>query len=275
MNKVVLLSDHEQLASSSFSWAMLLQEQAPILLTGVFLPTASYLDLLVYYSGSFSTPVYEFQESENAVTTEANAAATFRKMCVKSHIEYRIHEVEGSHIADTLQKETRFADLLICCNEAAYKNIEDVIFNDYTRDLLSRSECPILLVPSEYFRPKNVILAYDGSADAVAAIKQFAHTLPGLTRLDTLIVYMHADAKESLPDQAYLEELAARHFMNLQFFKAPLNPGKHLDKWLHDQKETILVTGAYGRDTIAQLFHKSFVSDLLKKQKLPIFIAHK
>jgi nucleotide-binding universal stress UspA family protein len=42
-----------------------------------------------------------------------------------------------------------------------------------------------------------------------------------------------------------------------------------------EQTEYMLVTGAYGRSELSNLFKKSFLSDVIGQHKIPVFVAHK
>jgi hypothetical protein len=37
----------------------------------------------------------------------------------------------------------------------------------------------------------------------------------------------------------------------------------------------MLVTGAKGRNGFSELFHRSFVADIIREHMLPVFIAHR
>ena len=147
--------------------------------------------------------------------------------------------------------------------------------NDYLRDALHDVACPVLLVPEKFDFPESIILAYDGSEDAVYAIKQFAYLFPELNNRQTLLVYANDDAEEDFPDKIQMQELAARHFSNLTLFKLDVNPKKHFSTWVLEKKSAMLVSGSYGRSGLSQLFKNSFIKDIIASHRLPVFIAHK
>ena len=45
--------------------------------------------------------------------------------------------------------------------------------------------------------------------------------------------------------------------------------------WLSRRRNAMLVTGAQGRSGFSELFHKSFVNDILNGYMMPMFIAHR
>src|ERR1043165_6784170 len=199
MNKVVLLSDKEQLPKGAFDFACMLNEQSPILLSGVFLPEFDYWNALYYYSYGMSVPS-PYYPTPVDVTLANNAIAQFRRRCTLNNIDYRIHEKDYESIKDELRLETRFSDLLVFSNEAFYKDLDSVVSYEYTEDTLQSAECPVIVLPEHFERPDKIVLAYDGSASSVFAIKQFAHLMPELAKLETLLVYCNPNPNKPLPD---------------------------------------------------------------------------
>ena len=167
----------------------------------------------------------------------------------------------------------RFADLAIIGSEVFYKNFGNDNPNSHLKTTLHNAECPVLLVPERLETIDNIILAYDGSKSSVFAIKQFVNTLPELCTKETLLVYAVEDNKE-IPDLAFIEELAARHFPNLTFYKLDIDPKVYFTTWLSERKSTLVVTGSYGRSGVSGLMKHSFITDVIQEHDLPIFVAH-
>jgi nucleotide-binding universal stress UspA family protein len=273
MRKIIFLSDTEQLPQTIFDYACALNISAPILLVGIFIPRTNYLDTLISFSNSAAVvPIINQLVPEEDMSTSQVAIDQFRELCIKNNIEYRIHEKQGNLLTTELKKETRFADLLLFGNDYFRENSDPDLLYEYTQHIAHHAECPVIILPRTFHQIENIILAYDGSPSAVFAIKQFAHILPDLTQLDTLLICMQPDA--GMPDKDYIQELAARHFSSLTFFKADIDHRKHFNRWLEDQQKTLLVTGSFGRGTISDLFRKSFISGILKAHQMPIFVAH-
>ena len=123
------------------------------------------------------------------------------------------------------------------------------------------------------FRSVNNILAYDGSASSVYAIKQFSTLFPAWRGNKTHIVYASVKGKE-IPDRIYIEELAVRHFPNLIIDALQMDARKYFNTWLTDQPRSILVTGAYGRSSLSESLKNSFVAEIVMEHKIPVFVAH-
>ena len=273
MKKIILAFDGTHFSEGAFEFARSVNELQPVLLVGVFLPQAELANLWSYADAANSPliPLIECSESE---LVQQNIDR-FEKLCRSNDIDYRMHKDFYDFVIPELKRESRYADLLILGSERFYENMGTNSPNDYLRDALHDVACPVLLVPEKFDFPESIILAYDGSEDAVYAIKQFSYLFPELTNRETLLVYANIDVEEDFPDKIQMEELAARHFSNLTLFKLDVNPKKYFSKWVLEKKSAMLVSGSYGRSGLSQLFKKSFVNDVIADHRLPVFIAHK
>jgi nucleotide-binding universal stress UspA family protein len=274
MKKIILAFDGVHFSEGAFEFARRLNELQPILLTGIFLPQAELANLWSYTDGMGVAFIPLLQDEEATEHVEKNIER-FQKLCVGNGIDYRVHKDFYDFALPELRKESCYADLLILGSEVFYKSIGAEVPNDYIQDVLHHVACPVILVPEKFEFPDSIILAYDGSEDSVFAIKQFAYLFPELTGKKTVLVYAEDDETKDFPDKIQLEELATRHFSDLTLFKLEVDPKKHFGIWIADKKSSMLVCGAYGRSGVSQLFHKSFVKNIIAVHRLPVFIAHK
>ncbi len=270
---MLLAFDGKHFSEGAFEFARSINELNPVLLTGVFLPQVNYANLWSYADGMNGPIFIPFVEGETEETMAANVER-FGNLCKKNNIEYRVHKDFTDFALPGLKKESRFADLLIIGSESFYENLAPGEPNEYLKDAMHGMECPVIIVPEKYDFPKTNILSYDGSESSVYAIKQFAYLFPELITNKTLLVYAKKGIENDIPDIAYIEELAARHFPDLTITKLDINPKKHFNAWLNEMKTAIVVSGSFGRTGLAGLFHKSFISEIIKDHRIPVFITH-
>lgn len=270
MKKILIAFDGKHFSEGAFEFVRQLNERQPVLAIGMFLPVVDYAELL-YSLGGLTGPMY-FQdvEFEDTGMIQSNIEH-FKSLCIHNGIEFRVHADLERHVIAEVKQESRYADLLVLSSELFYANLGEDSQEDYIQEVLHKSECPVLLVPEDYAFPDNAILSFDGSENSVYAIKQFAYLFPELD-MRTLLVY--AGAKE-IPDLDNIEELAARHFNDLTIFHLEANPKRYFNTWLEDNGHSILVTGAYGRSALSETLRKSFITDIIRDHKVPIFIAHR
>jgi hypothetical protein len=275
MRKILLAFDGTNFSRGAFDFARRMNLHSPILLTGVFLPQINYANIWSYAGTGVMAPMFiPMVEDEEAVAIEKNMTK-FEALCDRNMIEYRVHRDFTEFALPSLIKETRFADLLIIGSESFYENLGLNQLNESVKDALHGSECPVLVVPEKFEFPQSNILAYDGSKDSVFAIKQFAYLCPELCMNNTLLIYAQEDANKKIPDQSYIEELSGRHFPKLTLSKLEIHPRQLFTKWMTKQNGAILISGAFNRSIFSVMLKKSFVTDVIRDHKLPVFVAHR
>jgi nucleotide-binding universal stress UspA family protein len=274
MKKILLAFDGTHFSEGAFEFARNMNEQSPVLITGVFLPQINYANVWSYAEGVSGPLFIPLVEDEQAEAVQANITR-FESLCRKNNIEYRVHKDFFDFGMPGLKKETRFADLLIVGSESFYENLGINQPNEGLKDALHASECPVLVVPEKFEFPESNILTYNGSDDSVYSIKQFAYLFPKLCSNKTLLVYAKEETDQEFPDEAYIEELATRHFPDLTLLRLQISPKKFFNTWMSEQKGGILISGAYSRSVFSRIFKKSFVTDVIRDHKLPVFIAHR
>jgi hypothetical protein len=274
MKKIILAFDSVHFAQSAFDFAEKLNEKQPILLVGLFLPQISYANVWSYgdgIGGPLFIPSLEESESEYA---EKNIEK-FERLCQLNQIDYTVRKDFNGLALHEIKKESRFADLMLVGSQTFYENIGIGETSSYLKETLHDVECSTIVLPDEYVYPTKNILAYDGSPSSVYAIKQFIYLMPELADNQTVLLHINSDDKDEMLDESYIEELAGRHFKNLTVTKLDIDPKKYFATWVSDKKDSILVSGSFSRSAISTLFKKSFISDVLKEHKIPLFISHK
>jgi hypothetical protein len=274
MKKVIIPFDGGHFSDGAFSFALDLHKAKPVLLTGIFLPQVDYARF-VFFPTAFMSPLYmPIKETFDDTEIDSNVER-FTALCKENNIEYTIHKDLIDFAVPQLTKETRFADLMIIGSEVFYKNIEANESSEYLSNTLHHSECPVVIVPEQFKFPTSIILAYDGTASSVFAIKQFAHLFPELClSCKTILVYA-GDEKHPIPDKENIEELVGRHFTNLSIDKITMDHNKDFFiNWLNEHENSLLVSGSFGRSGVSELFSQSFVIRIIREHKTPVFIAH-
>jgi nucleotide-binding universal stress UspA family protein len=273
MKKVLVLFDGGHTAKGALEFANKLNQQERILLTGLFLPSIDYTDVMLYYAGGMAGPVYIPTVDTDPEAIQKNIAQ-FKAYCVKHDIEHRVHEEVYDRVKNVIEQESRFADLMLMSGELFYSNLGEETQQEYMEDAMHKAQCPTMVLPENYTMPDNVVIAYDGRDSSVFALKQFTYLLPQLCNLPALMVYANPD-NDDIPEMAYAEEWGARHFKDLTLFRLEADAKKYFNTWMMDRGNSMVVTGGYSRGGISQLFRKHFVEDVIKDHKLPVFIAHK
>jgi hypothetical protein len=272
MKKILLLIDHENIQDTTLEFLSRLNRQERILVSGVFMPHYYYNHVLNYGviagEGIISFPV----QDENQASLKAGVDK-FESYCRQKDISFRSQVDLLDFALPALKKETRFADLVIL-NPGVFNTLGPDNF-EMLRNFLHGSECPCLVLPDNCEFPSANIIAYDGSDEAVYALKQFCYLFPDQARNETSLVYVDEDQMKDFPDRPSIVELATHHFPKLKMEKLQINPKKYFSAWVREQKGSVLISGSFSRSVLSEIFSASFVDEIIKKQILPVFIAHK
>ncbi len=273
MKKVVIAFDGRHFSEGALEMAAFLNEKSPILLTGSFLPQVDYARLWSY-SGSGKIIDFNNPLPADDIAVKENIER-FKNWCIKRGVEHRVHDEFYDFTLPELKKESRFADLLIIGSETFYENAGGKDLNEYLKNALHDVECPVIVVPEKFTLPDTNILAYDGSASSVYAIRQFACLFPELTFHNSILLYAKEGNDKSMPEEDNIKELVARHFSDLTLLKFDADPKIYFAAWLNQKKGAILVAGSFGRSGLFRFLHKSFVAEIIRQHQMPVFIAHR
>lgn len=271
MRKVIIPFDGGKFSESAFLFSISLNDADPILLTGIFFSKVDFLSFFLFppsIANAIPRPVNEVEKQEIEKAMEL-----FTSRCKAHNIDCRVHKETDDLAVPQLTRETRFADLMIMGSEIFNNNISEKNSNTFLKDSLQHTECPVMIVPDGSYAPSQNILAYDGSASSVFAIKQFAYLFPDLCSHKTILVYA-AENTEDIPAQENIEELAASHFSDLAITLLNTGKRKSFSQWVMKHENPLLISGSFGRSGFSSLFTKSFVTDIIEAHQTPVFIAH-
>jgi nucleotide-binding universal stress UspA family protein len=274
MKKIIIAFDGKHFSEGAMQMASWINEQEPALMTGVFLSPIDYREVIGYTGMGMGTPVVMPPFQEDDALVKANISR-FQERCEKEGFEYRIHKDTELFALQELINETRFADLLILSSELFYENIDHHQPNDYLKKTLQSSECPVMLVPEHFLKPFNIVFSYDGKASSVFAMRQFTYLFPSCGKMDAMVVCASEESDAEIPQAALMEELVARHYESVTIEHLAGENREGLTRWINERRGSLLVTGAFGRGELSSIFRKSFVTDLIRQHRIPIFIAHR
>ena len=273
MKKVLMVIDGKNFPVGACDFVRQMHENQTFLLTGLFLPSVEFTELL-YSFGGMTGPIY-VPTLTKTIEEEINSSIEkFTVFCDKNDIEFRIHNTATDNVVTEIRKESRYADLMVLGSQVFYRNLGKERQHEYLLHVLHQAECPVMLIPDEYVAPETVVITFDGSASSVYALRQFPFYFPELTEKKAIMVHA-ANTSEKIPDWDYAEELIARHYPGITIHPLVAQPTKYFDSWLMDNKNPIVVTGAYSRSFISELLKKSFVDEVIEDHKIPVFVAHK
>src|SRR5688500_14890697 len=270
MLRVSIQVDGSHFSDGAFRFARQLSEVANISIAASFLRQSNFVNLW-NPAPLIGIPPLPFGD-ENAL--EEESTEKFKAACERAGLNYHIHNYEYSTGFPALQKQTRFSDLFLLGSEVFFKNVSEKLPNEYLKDLLHISECPVIIVPEMVEFPSTIVLAYDGSESSVYAIRQFATLFPAFADKKTILAFAgHRDVE--IPDLEYIRDFASCHFNNFGWEKPDATGGKAFRYWLDGIENPMVVCGSFGRSDLSEAIRKSFITDVIHNRTAIVFIAHK
>src|SRR4051794_26782750 len=111
MKKIVFVCDGNNFSGAVFRFVNSLYENEPFLLAGGFFFFINYWLLITKTIAPDAGPYMAYTEEENEAYHQG--IQKFKHLCEKNNIEYRVHEQGDVWDISDLEKESRFADLIV------------------------------------------------------------------------------------------------------------------------------------------------------------------
>lgn len=271
MRKIIVGFDGQHFSHGAMKMAEWLNKKTPVQVYGIFISPVDYRDLLGYSGLGMGAPVMTVPFEGDDRMAEANIR-TFVQYCEQHNLQYAVHKDTDMFAIEELILETRFADLLILSSELFYENIDKDQPNEYLKRVLHETECPVMLVPEQFSEPRSVLLSYDGKESSVFAIKQFAYLFPECCHMVSMLFHSNGIG---IPQAVRMKELLDRHFPGTNMEQLNEEDSAALHEWMLEKKNTILVSGGFGRNELSSMFRKSYITDIIQAHRIPVFIAHR
>jgi len=271
MKKILLPLNGDHYPQDLMDFACTLHPIGPVQLTAAVAPVSDYASLLQSWTGGLAPALFE-GDGELLARRQCRMV---ERACEEFGIMCKMHMDREDFALPCLRKESRYADLLLLSSRHFFEERDSVQPNAWMKDLLHRAECPVLLLPEKTTLPGEIILAYDGSADSVFAIKEFAHLFPEFNAVQTTLVYINDELDAKIPGEASIRELGKLHFKKFRVLSLRMKSEQFYDTWIGMMTNPWLVTGSFGRSALSEVFHSSFSEELITRHQVPVFVAHR
>lgn len=206
-------------------------------------------------------------------TVEANIRR-FREACICRETLSLVHRDRGLPLSEVIA-ESRFADLIIIDPELSAWEPDRHTPGRFVTEILTSSECPVLISPYSFDRIDELVFAYDGTASSVYAIKQFSQLFPEFRTLKALVFSVRNDNGSVIEDQFKMKEWLNAHFPEVELVLRKGDPADQLFGYLLEKKRAFVVMGAYGRNMVSRFLKPSEARLVVRTVDLPLFITHR
>ena len=271
MKRVLVAIDANQVNVNLLDFACFIAKLTHSKLTGIF------LDKIKIAKEPVKEMAYGAQRSVSAETGEKvklfdEGARLFTETCNNRGANCSLHHDEGSPVVDII-KESRFAELLIVDPEMSFKEKKEIP-SGFIKEVLAKSECPVVLAPFSFYGIDEILFAYDGSPASVFAIKQFIYLFPELTGKKVTVLQVNEHGDNAFTEKNKVGELLQMHYSSIGFQLLHGKASDELFGYLLGKKNVFVVMGAFGRSMLSGFFKHSTAELILKTINLPVFIAH-
>ena len=191
----------------------------------------------------------------------------FEDDCKVKNIAYTV-ERDPNITLEELIDQSAFADIILCLAKEEMGGVS-------IRELLADTHCPVLLVPQNASLPDRVILCYDESFSSILAMKMFAYLFPEWKDLPASVITINPKEEGRLKYEDYLGDWLPQHFTRIDRQILKGNPNRELINFIRKGEGTpMVIMGAYGRNAISRLFHRSLANVLIEETNASLFVIH-
>jgi nucleotide-binding universal stress UspA family protein len=277
MKQITALFDGFAFSHSTSAYAIELALLSKAHLTGLFLDDFTYTGFkmsdLITGEGISDQRLTELIAKDKADRDQA--VKTFEQECRKAGVSYSIHRPSYIALQEAL-KESVYTDLLIVDKKEAFTKERENMPSDFIRDLLSGTQCPVIVVPKKFKAVDKIVLLYDGEPSSVYASKLFVYLFPFLGQMDTHVLTIKKTGKTlELPDAKRMKEFIRRYYPKAQYKVLKGDAEQEITAFLKTRKQNeLIVLGAYRRSTVSRWFRHSMADVLMNDLNVPLFIAH-
>lgn len=276
MEKILFVTDAVCMSKSCLDFACYLSNLTHSRLTGVFLENQS-MELRgvedIREKGVIAPVPGARIEQQKELYRDENIRR-FKSHCENNGVNCTIHQHAGIPVTAVL-KESRYADLLVVDAATSFSWRPESAPTSFVKEILERSECPVLLAPENFDGIEEIIFTYNGSNAAMYAIKQFTYLLPQLFGVKATVLSVTPEGQPVRGDTEKLEEWLHMHYPDSSLMVLEDdNVQARLLEHLFMKEKVMIVMGAFGRNQLSNLFVPNPMKPVVKLISQPVFVAH-
>lgn len=282
MRNITIVVNALNFTADMLDFAVGIAKESGASLTGLFIHDSRTIgdvpEVKLYAGQVYVEEIVLNPEEHNEIVAKINKnVRLFTDSCKERNISYEVQQERGIPL-DTTIRASRYADLIIALPTLSFEDETDVP-TKFVEDILTKSECPVLLSPEKHTSIEEVIIAFDGSRSSAFAMKQFYYQLPFLNAKAITILTINEPGEEDIvsEDNVFFNQWVAQHCPRASHISLVGNAKDVLFNYFmenDDNADKMLVAGAFGRSVVSRFFTPGTTDLILKTIDMPIFIAH-
>ncbi|WPQ60442.1 hypothetical protein SIO70_19020 [Chitinophaga sancti] len=277
MKKLLAIFNGLKFSESTLQYAVKLGVQHDMAVTGIFIEDFIYTGQGIFRSYSEEQPTTEggWELLRKDKLLREITVEKFETACLHAGVKYLVYRDKLTAVSDLL-KESKYADLLIIDASETMNLFWEDSPTRFVREILSRANCPILLVPKKFIDIKSIYWLYDSSPVSIYAFKMFCYIFPLLSILPFKVLAVQvAEDRKLITFSPMVRELIQLHVPHAEFITLYGQPELEIPLFIRKQEpELLIILGAYQRNAFSMFFRTSMADVLTKEEQWPMFIAH-
>lgn len=198
----------------------------------------------------------------------------FKHICEANGVNCLIHKDTGMPVTEVV-KESRYADLIVLDAATSFSWKPEGIPTAFVKEVLEKSECPVVIAPEDFNGVDEIVFAYNGSCSSVFAMKQFTALFPQLGNCKATVLSVTESGGPVRGDETKLREWLDTHYTNIEILVVKdESVSTRLLEFMFSKEKIFIVMGAYGRNILSTAFVPNPATLVVKLVTQPIFITH-
>src|SRR5581483_1347357 len=140
----------------------------------------------------------------------------FKIICENKKTNCTVHLEQNTPITDVI-KENRYAKLLILDPNMSFTGKNERTPTGFIKEVLAKSECPVVIAPYAFYGIDEILFAYDGSPASVFAIKQFTYLFPELDDKKVTVLQVNENDDQPVIEKEKIGELIQLHYSSIGY----------------------------------------------------------
>jgi nucleotide-binding universal stress UspA family protein len=231
-----------------------------------------------YFAGATALMHDETIAQAQAEAAEIEAAA--RAELGRSDLSWGVDAMvaQSASVTGLVARRARFADLVILpkpYGEGKYSDAPVIV-----ESALFQGQAPVIVLAegaAPAAAPQRVVVAWNESAEAMAAIRRALPLLKTAALVDICIVAPERHASDTTDPGAELSRMLSRHGVKVEVtILAQTLPrvSEVIARHVADMDADMLVMGAYGHSRFREAILGGATRNMLEHAKVPVFMAH-
>jgi len=196
----------------------------------------------------------------------------FSSFCKTQNVSCELAFSVGVPFKEIIE-EARTSDLVFVGIKTFFHYETQTKSGDTLKKLLDVTVSPVIAVPKEFQKPKNILFAYDGGPQAAKALRMFLQ-LGLFTDAKATVLNVTEDIEEGRNMVNQAAKYLAAHEFETETLCMPGEPKEVIYEIAKKLMPSMVVIGAYSHSSLREFLFGTAASYLVEDGSVPLFVYH-